>query len=103
VALRDPRDPTRLLVKRVIGLPGDEVLCNPGDLSKTVEVKRGMMWIEGDNLDHSIDSRVFGPVPQGLVLGRADVVIWPQDQARFLFPRPDLTRVIIPNAETGRT
>ena len=28
------------------------------------------MWLTGDNVDNSVDSRTFGPVPCGLILGR---------------------------------
>lgn len=51
VALRDPRRPDRLLVKRVAGLEGDRVV----------------VW--GDNPAESTDSREFGPVGRASVLG----------------------------------
>ena len=53
VALRDPRDAGRVLVKRVASLRGG-----------TVEVL-------GDNAAASTDSRTFGPVPLRALLGRA--------------------------------
>jgi len=52
VALRDPRDPGRVIVKRVAA------------------VRRGEMVVHGDNPDASIDSRSFGPVSNVAVLGR---------------------------------
>ena len=52
VALPDPRDGQRLLVKRVTGVAGTEVT------------------VEGDNPGSSTDSRDFGPVPAGGLLGR---------------------------------
>ena len=52
VALRDPRRPSRLLVKRVTSVAGDEVV------------------VHGDNLPASTDSRSFGPVPRRAVVGR---------------------------------
>jgi signal peptidase I len=52
VALRDPRDPRRVIVKRVAA------------------VRRGEIVVRGDNPEASIDSRVFGPVPNVAVLGR---------------------------------
>ncbi|GFH17204.1 mitochondrial inner membrane protease subunit [Haematococcus lacustris] len=30
----------------------------------------GHVWIQGDNLLHSLDSRVYGPVPAALLRGR---------------------------------
>jgi len=52
VAARDPRQPDRILVKRA------------------VERSREGWWLLGDNPAESTDSRVFGPVPDRLVLGR---------------------------------
>ncbi len=52
VALRDPRDRSRLIVKRVAA------------------VRRGEVIVRGDNADASVDSRVFGPVPNGEILGK---------------------------------
>jgi mitochondrial inner membrane protease subunit 1 len=52
VALRDPRDRRRLLVKRVTSVVGDDVM------------------VHGDNPTASTDSRAFGPVPRRAVVGR---------------------------------
>lgn len=52
VAVRDPLQGGRLLVKRVGAVLGDEVV------------------VRGDNEAASTDSREFGPVPAGAVLGR---------------------------------
>ena len=53
VAVRDPREPSRTMLKRVTTLDGDRV------------------EVRGDNADASTDSRAFGPLPRALVLGRA--------------------------------
>ncbi|HXQ44947.1 MAG TPA: nickel-type superoxide dismutase maturation protease [Acidimicrobiales bacterium] len=53
VAVRDPRDARRLLVKRVVSVRGAEVV------------------LEGDNARASTDSRDFGPVDRRAVVGRA--------------------------------
>jgi nickel-type superoxide dismutase maturation protease len=52
VAVRDPRDERRTLIKRVRSIDGDDI------------------EIVGDNSDASTDSRTFGPVPRSHVLGR---------------------------------
>ena len=52
VALRDPRDPERVMVKRVAGVAGTEVS------------------VLGDNEAASTDSRHFGPVGDTAILGR---------------------------------
>ncbi len=55
VALRDPRRPARVLVKRV----------------GTVDRHAATVEVLGDDASASTDSRSFGPVPRSLVLGRA--------------------------------
>jgi len=55
VAVRDPRDPARVLVKRVASVDPDGA----------------SLEIIGDASHASTDSRTFGPVPVSSVLGRA--------------------------------
>lgn len=59
VLLRDPRDRSRLLLKRVAALTGDGCV------------------VEGDHAEHSTDSRHFGPVPVADVVGRAAFRYYP--------------------------
>lgn len=54
VAVPDPRQPDRLLVKRVA----------------TVDREAGTAEVSGDAPDASTDSRAFGPVPLASVVGR---------------------------------
>jgi nickel-type superoxide dismutase maturation protease len=53
VLVRDPRDPDRLMLKRVAA------------------VADGACTVLGDRPEESTDSRTFGPVPLPNVLGRA--------------------------------
>jgi signal peptidase I len=53
VAVRDPRRPDRILIKRVSSVDG-----------------RGLV-VEGDAAHASTDSRSFGPVPRSAILGLA--------------------------------
>jgi nickel-type superoxide dismutase maturation protease len=62
VALRDPRDGSRTMVKRVALVDGDTVT------------------LLGDNPDRSTDSRAFGPVNRERVRGRAVYRYWPVDR-----------------------
>jgi nickel-type superoxide dismutase maturation protease len=62
VALTDPREPARIVVKRVAGVNADGVT------------------VLGDRPDASTDSRTFGPVPRRLVHGRAVYRYWPEDR-----------------------
>ena len=63
VAVRDPRQPSRVVVKRVAGRA-------PGG------------WrVLGDNRESSTDSRVFGVVPDRLVVGRVVYRYHPAEDA----------------------
>ncbi|EAZ19128.1 hypothetical protein OsJ_34665 [Oryza sativa Japonica Group] len=74
VLLVSPENPRKAVVKRVVGMEGDAVtfLVDPGnsDASKTVVVPKGHVWVQGDNIYASRDSRQFGPVPYGLITGK---------------------------------
>jgi mitochondrial inner membrane protease subunit 1 len=92
VVFRSPIFPAGQSCKRVIGMPGDYVVTDP-DLSHTVggaeiagqeelreglgreeprmvQVPEGHVWVAGDNLSYSRDSRFHGPVPMGLIQGK---------------------------------
>ena len=62
VAVLDPRERSRTIVKRVDLVEGDAVT------------------VIGDNSGASTDSRVFGPVHRRDVRGRAIYRYWPEDR-----------------------
>lgn len=51
--------------------------------NKTIVVPRGHIWVEGDNLENSSDSRYYGPIPQGLIKSRAVLRVWPLTEFRI--------------------
>jgi len=110
VALRDPRPEGdgRLLLKRVVGLPGEalrvggnlqvngRVLIEPYAHGETpAEQHRGINRLEpesyfvlGDHRGASTDSRDFGPVPRSAIAGYAVLRYWPVARAGWLRPPP---------------
>jgi len=94
----------RDFVKRVIGLPGDEILIRDGVVSVNgvpidepyvvfddpsdygpVTVPDGSLFFLGDNRPNSSDSRRgLGFVPEDKVVGRSYAIIWPFGNAGLL-------------------
>ncbi|AUC61036.1 signal peptidase I [Cyanobacterium sp. HL-69] len=83
-------------IKRVIGLPGDEVMVRNGDVQVNgqilkepyiknapkydfgpVVVPKNSYLVLGDNRNNSSDSHVWGYVPDENIIGRATVRFWP--------------------------
>ena len=105
VLVRDPGTPSRVQVKRVVGLPGERV-----------ELRHGVLWLDGRRHDEpyrqgrgpdgglrvppdhvvvlgdaraaSTDSRTYGPVPRALVLRRVPARLWPRPAWLPAAPRP---------------
>ncbi|SCV68512.1 BQ2448_633 [Microbotryum intermedium] len=77
VALRSPTNPSRLLIKRLIGLPGSLVRTLPPYPERTIRIPMGHCWVEGDEKNHSKDSNTYGPIPLGLLDSRIEYILWP--------------------------
>ena len=96
-------------IKRVIGVAGDKVeigadakvyvngtpldepyVFNSSGAHGTTSgpaswtVRAGELFVLGDHRDRSDDSRIFGPIPIGSVIGRAFLRYWPLDQLGIL-------------------
>lgn len=104
VIFRDPDEPKKLLIKRVIGLPGETLLFRngdvylkgseeplrddfcpqpdstvPGKFSEEVAVPEGAYLMLGDNRTNSLDARFWtNPfVYRDQILGKAGIRYWP--------------------------
>ncbi|KAH9049588.1 peptidase S24/S26A/S26B/S26C [Lactarius hengduanensis] len=77
VAFRSPQEHGKLLVKRLVALPGDKVKTLPPYPDVEVVVPEGHGWLEGDASFNSEDSNHFGPVPLALIDSKLTYVVWP--------------------------
>ncbi|XP_065861645.1 mitochondrial ATP-independent inner membrane protease subunit 1a [Euphorbia lathyris] len=81
VLVRSPSDPTRMITKRIVAMAGDTITFLPHpaatERSRTIQVPKGHIWIQGDNMYASTDSRHYGPVPYGLIQGKVFLRVWP--------------------------
>ena len=115
-----PDNSEQHLVKRVIGLPGDHVVCCDGSGRLTVNgapldekyvnsaevpqvrdfdvvVPAGKVWVMGDNRNHSADSRAHmesngGFIDVADIEGKAAVIAWPLNRIKALDNYQDVFR-----------
>ena len=85
VCFISPKNPERVLIKRVIGLEND-VVSTKGYTTKFVRIPEGHCWVEGDNKGHTIDSNCFGPISLNLITAKATRIIWPPSSCQSLKP-----------------
>ncbi len=92
-----PRNITKEYIKRVVGLPGEQIHIEDGivyvdgkALSEPYlmmepryegdwEVPEGTLFVLGDNRNNSSDSHNWGVVPMENIIGEALLVYWPPD------------------------
>lgn len=76
-----PTNPNQTICKRVLGVAGDTIPLRPGGIGHcdryAIVVPAGHVWLQGDNVLDSTDSRVYGPVPLALLQGIVYAKLWP--------------------------
>ena len=84
------------LIKRVVGLPGDKIEVTDGKLYRNgkeinepwikepiqyemdaINVPEYSLWVLGDNRNNSLDSHVWGALPEKNLIGTALARYWP--------------------------
>lgn len=108
IVFRHPADPSKFLIKRIIGLPGETVHIDQGVVSiitpagKTIKLSEpyvveedatytndttlgaGQYFVMGDNRPVSSDSRSWGTLPRQNIIGRVDVRLLPISEIGLL-------------------
>jgi signal peptidase I len=116
VLVADPTNPSILVIRRVIAIPGDTVTLTAtsvtvngatlnetpytgipvgqaeNDIITSLTMKAGQYYVMGDNRLQSAayDSRGFGAVPQRNILGKTLAVFWPLSQFHWMNSYPDV-------------
>ncbi len=89
-------DPNAALIKRVVGQPGDRIEVQGGRLLRNhdlvqedwvaegidydqgpIVVPQGQLWVLGDNRNASLDSHIWGALPEQSLVGTAVWRYWP--------------------------
>ena len=92
------REQGELLIKRVIGLPGEKIKCQNGIIYindkeliesytssltedfEEVKIAQDEYFVMGDNRSVSLDSRVYGTYSKSEIKGKASFTIYPFDR-----------------------
>lgn len=111
IVFKSPTNQEKDFIKRVIGLPGDNVMVKDGKVfvnnkqldesaylpndfvthpgtfleeGAPITVPKDFYIVMGDNRDFSSDSREWGFVPNDKIIGKSMVVYWPPSSMKYV-------------------
>ena len=89
-------DSKSALIKRIVGVPGDQIEVHNGNLYRNGDaieepwieepinyemnsylLSANELWVLGDNRNNSLDSHIWGPLPEENIIGTAIWRYWP--------------------------
>jgi signal peptidase I len=103
-----PGESSQTFIKRIVAGPGDTLSVKDGhpvvngvekkdepyinpcgsggacNLPKAIKIPPGYYFMMGDNRGQSDDSRYWGPIPRGWIIGEAFATYWPPDRIGIL-------------------
>ena len=108
ILINNGYDPNSALIKRIVGLPGDEIEIRDGRLFRNKEliqepwinepinystepiiVPSNALWVLGDNRNNSLDSHIWGALPERNLIATAIFRYWPLSKVGPIrFPHP---------------
>lgn len=100
------------LIKRVVGVPGDKIEVKRGKLIRNgkgikeswlivpmnyemepITIPNNYLWVLGDNRNNSLDSHLWGLLPEEKVIGTAIWRYWPLNKfGPIRFPTPTILK-----------
>jgi signal peptidase I len=111
IVFHPPNNPNEDYIKRIIGLPGEQVeiesgtvlagsvlleepyIASPGFYSGVWDLGEGEYFVLGDNRRNSSDSHAWGVFPEKDIVGKAWLCYWPPEKwglvEHYVFPQPE--------------